>query len=113
MQLTFALWVDCDTINPVDKMPVQHEKTQSVYSVRKAFCMKDANEAISQITLLKQKLHSAKVALDELNEDRNAKLQTLLQFISNLSLACKGQNLELDNRLAKLRHQLKIGRAHV
>ncbi|QYK04087.1 GGDEF domain-containing protein [Shewanella zhangzhouensis] len=68
--------------------------------------MKDANEAISQITLLKQKLHSAKVALDELNEDRNAKLQTLLQFISNLSLACKGQNLELDNRLAKLRHQL-------
>ncbi|MBT1443236.1 diguanylate cyclase [Shewanella sp. JM162201] len=68
--------------------------------------MKDQNETISQITLLKQKLHAAKVALDELNEDRNTKLQTLLQFIANLSLACKGQNLELDNKLAKLRHQL-------
>ncbi|QSX31017.1 GGDEF domain-containing protein [Shewanella cyperi] len=68
--------------------------------------MKDSNTTISQITLLKQKLHSAKVSLDELNEDRNAKLQTLLQFIGNLSLACKGQNLELDNKLAKLRHNL-------
>lgn len=68
--------------------------------------MKDSNTTISEVTLLKQKLHSAKVSLDELNEDRNAKLQSLLQFIGNLSLACKGQNLELDNKLAKLRHNL-------
>lgn len=68
--------------------------------------MKDSNAAISQINLLKQKLHSAKASLDEMNEDRNLKLQTLLQFIGHLSLACKGQNLELDNKLAKLRHNL-------
>lgn len=39
-----------------------------------------------------------------MNEDRNDKLRTLLQFIGHLSLACKGQNIELDNKLAKLRH---------
>ncbi|ABV37913.1 diguanylate cyclase [Shewanella sediminis HAW-EB3] len=60
----------------------------------------------SQLSLLKQKLHSAKVALDEMTEGNNEKLHTLLQFIGHLSLACKGQNLELDNKLAKLRHQL-------
>lgn len=68
--------------------------------------MKDSTATVSQLTLLQQKLHSAKVALDEVNEDKNAKLQTLLQFIGHLSLACKGQNLELDNKLAKLRHNL-------
>lgn len=68
--------------------------------------MKDSNATVSQLALLQQKLHSAKLALDEVNEDRNAKLQTLLQFIGHLSLACKGQNLELDNKLAKLRHNL-------
>ncbi|MGI2216588.1 diguanylate cyclase [Shewanella baltica] len=68
--------------------------------------MKDSSATVSQLALLQQKLHSAKLALDEVNEDRNAKLQTLLQFIGHLSLACKGQNLELDNKLAKLRHNL-------
>ncbi|MCE9685176.1 diguanylate cyclase [Shewanella sp. AS16] len=68
--------------------------------------MKDSDATVSQLNLLKQKLHSAKTALDEINEDRNTKLQTLLQFIGHLSLACKGQNLELDNKLAKLRHKL-------
>ncbi|MGL6121816.1 MAG: GGDEF domain-containing protein, partial [Shewanella sp.] len=68
--------------------------------------MKDSSATASELTLLQQKLHSAKLALDEVNEDRNAKLQTLLQFIGHLSLACKGQNLELDNKLAKLRHSL-------
>ncbi|MCH1928815.1 diguanylate cyclase [Shewanella sp. A25] len=68
--------------------------------------MKDTSESVAQLPLLQQKLHSAKLALDEVNEDRNAKLQTLLQLIGHLSLACKGQNLELDNKLAKLRHSL-------
>ncbi|RTR32785.1 GGDEF domain-containing protein [Shewanella atlantica] len=68
--------------------------------------MKDSMASISQLSLLKQKLHSAKVALDEVTEENNEKLHTLLQFIGHLSLACKGQNLELDNKLAKLRHQL-------
>ncbi len=68
--------------------------------------MTDPNTSISQLTLLQQKLHSAKMTLEEVHEDRNAKLQTLLQLIGHLSLACKGQNLELDNKLAKLRHNL-------
>ncbi|GIU13814.1 GGDEF domain-containing protein [Shewanella glacialipiscicola] len=68
--------------------------------------MKDSGATVSQLALLQQKLHSAKLALDEVNEDRHAKLQILLQFIGHLSLACKGQNLELDNKLAKLRHNL-------
>ncbi|QFU23881.1 diguanylate cyclase [Shewanella eurypsychrophilus] len=66
--------------------------------------MKDSMANTSQLSLLKQKLHSARVALDSMNEDKNDKLQTLLHFIGHLSLACKGQNLELDNKLAKLRH---------
>ncbi|MGL4613951.1 MAG: diguanylate cyclase domain-containing protein [Shewanella sp.] len=68
--------------------------------------MKDPNKTVSKLAVLQQKLHLATVALNEVNEDRNAKLQTLLQFIGHLSLACKGQNLELDNKLAKLRYHL-------
>jgi len=68
--------------------------------------MKDSMASISQLSLLKQKLHCAKVALDDAKTESNEKLHTLLQFIGHLSLACKGQNLELDNKLAKLRHQL-------
>ncbi|GGB48141.1 sensor domain-containing diguanylate cyclase [Shewanella inventionis] len=68
--------------------------------------MKESDTAISQITLMKQKLHAAKLALDEITTDRNDKLKTLIQFISHLSLACKGQNIELDNKLAKLRHHM-------
>ncbi|MEC4726449.1 diguanylate cyclase [Shewanella sp. D64] len=66
--------------------------------------MKDSMASVSQVNLLKQKLHLAKIALTELAEERNEKLQTLLQFVGHLSLACKGQNIELDNKLAKLRH---------
>ncbi|KFZ37184.1 deoxycytidylate deaminase [Shewanella mangrovi] len=65
--------------------------------------MKDANAGLSQQTLMKQKLETAQIALAELKEDRNAKLRALSGFIGHLSLACKGQNLELDNKLAKLR----------
>ncbi|TRY12658.1 GGDEF domain-containing protein [Shewanella hanedai] len=68
--------------------------------------MKDSMASASQVNLLKQKLHLAKAALTELDEEQNEKLQTLLQFIGHLSLACKGQNVELDNKLAKLRHLL-------
>ncbi|MGP1719169.1 sensor domain-containing diguanylate cyclase [Shewanella frigidimarina] len=68
--------------------------------------MKESNTAITQISLMKQKLHAAKLALEEINTDRNDKLKTLIQFITHLSLACKGQNLELDNKLAKLRHHM-------
>ncbi|GGP53979.1 diguanylate cyclase [Shewanella algicola] len=69
--------------------------------------MKESETTISQISLMKQKLHAAKLALEDINTDRNDKLKTLIQFISHLSLACKGQNLELDNKLAKLRHHMQ------
>ena len=68
--------------------------------------MKDAAISTSQVRMLQQKLHSARQAIDEMNEAQNEKLQILMQFIGQLSLACKGQNLELDNKLAKLRHKL-------
>lgn len=68
--------------------------------------MKDAAISTSQVSLLQQKLYSAKQALEEMNEEQNEKLRILMQFIAQLSLACKGQNLELDNKLAKLRHKL-------
>ncbi|MCL1051277.1 diguanylate cyclase [Shewanella abyssi] len=68
--------------------------------------MKDAVANTPQLSVLQQKLYSARQALDDMSEDQNKKLQLLLQFISQLSLACKGQNLELDNKLAKLRHKL-------
>ncbi|QQX81548.1 diguanylate cyclase [Shewanella sp. KX20019] len=68
--------------------------------------MKDAVANTPQLSVLQQKLYSARQALDDMSEDQNKKLQLLLQFIAQLSLACKGQNLELDNKLAKLRHKL-------
>ncbi len=68
--------------------------------------MKDAVASTSQLSVLQQKLYSARQALDDMSEDYNEKLQLLLQFIAQLSIACKGQNIELDNKLAKLRHKL-------
>ncbi|WP_350432857.1 GGDEF domain-containing protein [Shewanella sp. H8] len=68
--------------------------------------MKESNTTITQISLMKQKLNAAKLALEEINTDRNEKLKVLIQFITHLSLACKGQNIELDNKLAKLRHHM-------
>ncbi|MGS0726236.1 GGDEF domain-containing protein, partial [Shewanella sp. 0m-11] len=68
--------------------------------------MKDAAISTSQLSLLQQKLFAARQALDEMSEEQNEKLNILIQFIVQLSLACKGQNLELDNKLAKLRHKL-------
>lgn len=68
--------------------------------------MTEAVSSTSQLSRMEQQLYSARQALDELNEAQNIKLQALLQFIGHLSLACKGQNLELDNKLAKLRHKL-------
>ncbi|MBV7315357.1 GGDEF domain-containing protein [Shewanella sp. NIFS-20-20] len=68
--------------------------------------MDDLLNAQDQLKHMKHKLHAAKEALQQLDTDRNLKLQTLLSLIHHLSIACKGQNIELDNRLAKLRNQL-------
>ncbi|MGI2260889.1 diguanylate cyclase domain-containing protein [Shewanella sp. GXUN23E] len=68
--------------------------------------MKDSNQDKSQLAALTQKVNETRAALEELKEEKNAKLQTLLNFFQHLSLVCKGQNLELDNKLAKLRRQM-------
>lgn len=65
--------------------------------------MKEASASLSPSALYQQKLAAAQSSLAELTEDRDAKLRALSSFIGHLSLACKGQNLELDNKLAKLR----------
>ncbi|MCF1426966.1 MAG: diguanylate cyclase [Shewanella sp.] len=69
--------------------------------------MKDSNQDKSQLAALTKKVNETRAALQELKEEKNAKLQTLLNFFKHLSLVCKGQNLKLDNKLAKLRRQLK------
>lgn len=68
--------------------------------------MKDSMASVSQVSLLQQKLHSAKTALAEVTEQKAQNQHSLLQFIGHLSIACKGQSIELDNKLAKLRHHL-------
>ncbi|MCG9696068.1 diguanylate cyclase [Shewanella sp. Isolate11] len=68
--------------------------------------MKDTLASVSQISLLQQKLHGAKLALAEMRDQKAQNQHSLLQFIGHLSLACKGQSIELDNKLAKLRIHL-------
>ncbi|QSX32526.1 diguanylate cyclase [Shewanella avicenniae] len=68
--------------------------------------MKDANASLSQLDVMRQRFDAAQVELAELKEERVTKLRALSNFIGQLSLACKGQNLELDNKLAKLRANL-------
>lgn len=65
--------------------------------------MKDASVTLSPSELYKQRLAAAEATLTEITQDRDSKLRALAGFIGSLSLACKGQNLELDNKLAKLR----------
>ncbi|WP_133406048.1 sensor domain-containing diguanylate cyclase [Parashewanella tropica] len=55
---------------------------------------------------LKQQLLDSKKELKAVLQDRDNKYNRLLSFISDLSIASKGQNFELDNKLAKLRRQL-------
>ncbi|RLV59628.1 GGDEF domain-containing protein [Parashewanella curva] len=55
---------------------------------------------------LKQQLLDCKSELKAVLQDRDDKFKRLLNFISDLSIVSKGQNFELDNKLAKLRRQL-------
>jgi diguanylate cyclase len=65
---------------------------------------------MSEQSVIAQQLEKAKLKLDtaiksraSLEEDFNAQSTLLTQFITKLSNVCKGIDLELDNRLAKLR----------
>ncbi len=59
--------------------------------------------------LLQRRLEQAIVNRKKIEESCNTQIDLLTQFISRLSVVCKGQNVELDNRLAKFRSELKKG----
>ncbi|WP_448213284.1 GGDEF domain-containing protein [Colwellia sp. MEBiC06753] len=61
----------------------------------------------SQFNQLKIKLDTAINSHNELEEDFKKRSSLLNEFIAKLSLLCKGVDLVLDNRLAKLRNMLK------
>ncbi len=57
----------------------------------------------------KQQLTNALKARKVLEDTYEAQFKILALFVSRLSLACKGIDVELDNRLAKLRAELNRG----
>ncbi|WP_105254660.1 GGDEF domain-containing protein [Pseudoalteromonas sp. T1lg75] len=62
-----------------------------------------------QLEALRKKLHSAISQRQTIEVTRQEQVSILAQFIAKLSLACKGIDLELDNRLATFRKQLQQG----
>lgn len=56
-----------------------------------------------------KQLANALKARKTLEDTYEAQFKILAQFVSRLSLACKGIDVELDNRLAKLRTELNRG----
>jgi diguanylate cyclase (GGDEF)-like protein len=65
--------------------------------------MNDQSVTSKELKATKQKLANAIKARASLEEDFKRQTQLLLEFISKLSHACKGQDLKLDNRLASFR----------
>jgi len=65
--------------------------------------MNDKSIATSQLNALKKKLDTAIKSRTTLEDDFKNQSTMLIQFIGKLSQVCKGIDLELDNRLAKLR----------
>ena len=57
----------------------------------------------------KQQLNDALKARKALEDTYEAQFKILALFVSRLSLACKGVDVDLDNRLAKLRTELNRG----
>lgn len=57
----------------------------------------------------KQQLTNALKARKTLEDTYEAQFKILALFVSRLSLACKGVDIDLDNRLAKLRTELNRG----
>jgi diguanylate cyclase (GGDEF)-like protein len=58
---------------------------------------------------LKQQLTAALKARKQLEDTYEGQFKILTQFVSRLSLVCKGIDIELDNKLAKLRVELGKG----
>ncbi|GEK09364.1 diguanylate cyclase [Pseudoalteromonas sp. McH1-7] len=59
--------------------------------------------------MLEQKLKQAIEARKTLEDARKQQVELLTQFAAKLSLACKGQDVSLDNQLAKFRIALNKG----
>ncbi|WP_417347330.1 diguanylate cyclase [Ferrimonas sp.] len=68
--------------------------------------MNMVTDAKSQLEHMQKKLDKVRKEQQDLEDVRAKQLQGLIQFSMRLGLCCKGQNLELDNRLAKIRQQL-------
>ena len=63
----------------------------------------------NQLETLKNKLNKAIKNRDLIESARQSQIGALTQFVAKLSLVCKGQDLELDNKLAKFRALLIKG----
>ncbi|PAJ76354.1 GGDEF domain-containing protein [Pseudoalteromonas sp. NBT06-2] len=63
----------------------------------------------NQLEILQKKLNKAIKNRDLIETTRQSQLGALTQFVAKLSLVCKGQDLELDNKLAKFRALLNKG----
>ncbi len=68
--------------------------------------MKGSTTSTLEVQQLEKKLANISAELDQAHQEHDEQFKVLLGFISQLSFACKGQNLELDNKLAKLRRLL-------
>lgn len=61
------------------------------------------------VSALEKKLKQAIDSRMVIEDARKYQVDTLSHFSAKLSLSCKGQDIELDNRLAKYRHALNKG----
>jgi diguanylate cyclase len=71
------------------------------------FFMSNNPAANKEITLLKKKLKLAITSRADVEKDLKSQSSLLINFIEKLSLVCKGMDITLDNKLAKLRLLLK------
>lgn len=78
-----------------------------IEQLRKKISMSGNSVAEKTINQLKLKLETAISARSELEEDFSAQSSLLINFIGKLSQACKGIDIQLDNKLAALRVSLK------
>ncbi|TAA43746.1 GGDEF domain-containing protein [Corallincola spongiicola] len=68
--------------------------------------MTESAPASANIALVSQKLQQSQQAYQQLEVRYKQEAAALYKLINKLSLACKGQNIELDNKLALLRGHL-------
>jgi diguanylate cyclase (GGDEF)-like protein len=69
--------------------------------------MSNNSAANKELILLKKKLDLAISSRAEIETDLKSQSSLLIKFIEKLSLVCKGMDITLDNKLAKLRLLLK------